>query len=122
MRDVELDLSVLQDLSGGDSVYICEVLNIYMEAMDTGLDKLMRATYHSDFESIEKQAHALKSSAGIVKVANMYDELQEVETLGRKREDMKRVYELVISLQEQYSAAISLIEEEIKAQQCKSSS
>lgn len=121
MRETNLDLHILYDLSDGDATYICDVLNIYMESMDNGLDKLMRATYHVDYETIEKQAHALKSSAGIVKVGTMYEDLQKVEDIGRTKDDTVALYKTIIRLQEQYSEAIPLIEEEIEKQKCKPS-
>lgn len=84
MGEQLVDFSVLEDLSGGDRKYKYELLEIFHNTMDSGLDNLQRLTAEGiDYDAIFKQAHALKSSAAIVQVKDMHRQLTMVENMAR---------------------------------------
>ena len=84
MEDNLVDLSVLEELSGGDPKYKYELLGIFLDSVDTGMANLEQLVKNTDdYEAIFKQAHALKSPAGIVKVKNMHARMAKIEELGR---------------------------------------
>lgn len=79
-----VDFSLLEELSGGDPKYKYELLEIFLSTVDSGMENLQQlANEGIDYDAMYKQAHALKSSAGIVKVKDMYEGLLQVETMGR---------------------------------------
>lgn len=79
-----VDYSFLEELSGGEPKYKYDVLEIFLNTMDEGLANLEQLVDRlEDQEAIFKQAHALKSSAGIVKVKDMHESLARIEELGR---------------------------------------
>ena len=78
-----IDFDFLYDLAGNDTSYIYEVINLYLDSVPTGMEKLEQLIRKTDdYGSIQKQAHFLQSSASIVKVRNMYDGLIEIERLA----------------------------------------
>lgn len=84
MYDDLVDFGFLEELSGGDPKYKYDVLEIFTSTADEGLAKLKKLVEESgDYEALFKQAHALKSSAGIVKVKDMHPRLARIEELGR---------------------------------------
>lgn len=84
MNEQLIDFDFLEELSGGDPKYKYDVLDIFLSTVDEGLENLGKLVQQaSDYEAIYKQAHALKSSAGIVKVKDMYDRLAGIEMMGR---------------------------------------
>lgn len=84
MEEQLVDFSLLEELSGGDPKYKYELLEIFLNTVDGGLDNLQSLAEEGlDYDAIYKQAHALKSSAGIVKVKDMYEGLLKIETMGR---------------------------------------
>lgn len=84
MEEHIVDFSLLEELSGGDPKYKYELLEIFLNTVDNGLNNLQTLTEEGiDYDAIYKQAHALKSSAGIVKVRGMYEGLQKIEAMGR---------------------------------------
>ncbi len=84
MDEQLVDFSVLEELSGGDPKYKYELLEIFLSTVGAGLQNLQQLTAEGiNYDAIYKQAHALKSSAGIVKVKDMYDRLVKVEEMGR---------------------------------------
>lgn len=125
MNTPVVDFSFLYDLSGNDKTYIYEVIQLYMDTMPPGLEKLEQLILKTnDYEAIHRQAHFLKSSASIVKVRGMYDDLIEIEILGRQhtgKEEMtarldhilanfKEAYPLILAEKERCEPAKSNVE------------
>lgn len=87
-----IDLSYLDELSGNDPAYMFEVMQIFLNNMPEGLEKLEALIRNTeDWESIYRQAHFLKSSVSIVKIRNMYDKLAEIEGFAKKREHLEQI-------------------------------
>ena len=77
-----IDLSYIRDISGNEPAYIHDIVGIFIDTMSNGLEKLEQLVYsNADDESIQKQAHFLKSSAGIVKVRDNYDHLVKIDAI-----------------------------------------
>lgn len=84
MNEPLIDFDFLNEISGGDSRYIYEVLEIFLSNTPDGvntLEKLLRET--DDWDAIYKQAHFLKSSVGIIKIRGAYEQLVSIEAMGR---------------------------------------
>ncbi len=90
MDDKLVDYSFLEELSGGDPQYKYDVIGIFLDTMNDGMSNLEQLVAGDDYEAIEKQSHALKSSAGIVKVRGMYDHLRRMEELVKARRKYRR--------------------------------
>jgi HPt (histidine-containing phosphotransfer) domain-containing protein len=85
METPVVDFSFIYDMSDNDTNYVYEILDLFIETVSTGLlklEQLIRKT--NDFEAIGRQAHFLKSSANVIKVRNMYDDLLAINTLARQ--------------------------------------
>jgi HPt (histidine-containing phosphotransfer) domain-containing protein len=100
-----IDFDFLYNLAGNDTVYVFEVIKLYLDTMPAGLERLEQAVRNSDdFDVIHKQAHFLKSSASIVKVRNMHEDLIGIEMLARqqtgKDEMIKRLDDLLVNYRE----------------------
>ncbi len=108
-----LDLSYLNDTSSGDSQYIYEVLTLFIESFPIGLNNLehlIRST--EDFCAIHKQAHALKSSASVVKIKDVYEAISKIDALSRQntgKEEITANLELVIY---NFNKALPIIQSE----------
>ncbi|MCW3122034.1 MAG: Histidine kinase [Flavipsychrobacter sp.] len=108
-----LDMSFLYDLADNDRKYIYEVVNLYLNNVSEGMANLETlAKQGDDFEAIQRQAHALKSSAGIVKVRGMYDGLVAIETAARDRKDSNVILSNLDIIMSNFRDALPLIEAE----------
>jgi hypothetical protein len=86
MENPVLDLSYLQSISGNDSKYMYEVMNIFLTTVPDSLNKLEKLVKaQSDFEGIHRQAHSLKSSFSIIKVGDIFDNIAAIVLLGSIR-------------------------------------
>ncbi len=106
MEDKLVDFSVLEDLSGGDHQYKYELLGIFITSVDEGMANLEHLVKNTDdLDAIFKQAHALKSPAGIVRVWEMLPRMMRIEELGRKGEGMQEINELFDRAKATYTEA-----------------
>lgn len=79
-----VDFETLEELSAGEPRYKYDILEIFIGTVDEGmanLEALIGAM--KKFDAIYKQAHALKSPSGIVKVRDMHPRLTRLEIITR---------------------------------------
>jgi HPt (histidine-containing phosphotransfer) domain-containing protein len=80
-----IDFSFVYEMSDNDTEYVHEISSLFLKTVSEGLEKLMElVNTEDDNEVIRKQAHFLKSSANIIKVKGMYDELVKMEDMARE--------------------------------------
>lgn len=108
-----LDLDYLNDISGGDPKYMYEVLTLFVETFPSGLtnlEQLIRET--EDYDAIHKQAHTLKSSAGIVRIRGMFDDLSRIDMLARNKSNKDEICARLDNILFNFNKAIPFIQSE----------
>lgn len=108
-----LDLSYLFEVSGGDPNYIYEVLSLFVDTVPPNvyaLEKTIRET--DDFDLIHRQAHSLKSSASIVKIRDMYDNINRIDLLSREKKNKPEITACMEIVLTNFNKALPLIEAE----------
>ncbi len=107
-----IDMSYILDISGGDPMYMYDITGIFLETMATGLPKLKNLIEEGgDFEKIHKQAHYLKSSAGIIKIRDNYENLIRVDTLAQQKTNIEEIAELFNSIVANFEEALPQLNE-----------
>jgi chemotaxis protein histidine kinase CheA len=105
-----LDLSYLQEMSEAD---LYEVLTLFIETFPVGLgnlEHLVRET--DDFDAIHKQAHTLKSSAGVVRIRSTFDDLSRIDMLARNKGSKEEMVQRLNNILFHYAKAIPYIQAE----------
>jgi HPt (histidine-containing phosphotransfer) domain-containing protein len=108
-----LDLSYLFEISFGETRYVFDVLSLFIETFPVGLnnlEKLIRET--DDFDAIHKQAHTLKSSAGIIRIRNVYEDLARIDTLARSKTGKEEIIVKLDNILFNFKKALPLIQAE----------
>ncbi|GAA4460765.1 hypothetical protein GCM10023093_04040 [Nemorincola caseinilytica] len=108
-----LDLDYLNEISGGDPKYVYEVLTLFVETFPAGLtnlETLIRET--DDYDAIHKQAHTLKSSAGIVRIRGMFDDLSRIDMLARNKSNKEEIVARLDNILFNFNKAIPFIQAE----------
>jgi HPt (histidine-containing phosphotransfer) domain-containing protein len=89
-----------------------DITGIFLETMATGLPKLKNLIEEGgDFEKIHKQAHYLKSSAGIIKIMDNYENLIRVDTLAQQKTNIEEITELFNSIVANFEEALPQLNE-----------
>lgn len=118
-----VDFAFLEELSGGDSIYKFELLSIFLSTTPDGVTNLERLVKEgSDYEAMYKQAHALKSSVGVIKIRDVHPGMAKIEALARgihegndkenDEEHKKEIVETLNSLLVTFNEALPLLEAE----------
>jgi HPt (histidine-containing phosphotransfer) domain-containing protein len=107
-----VDFSYLHELAGDKPDYINQVLTLFMDSTVPGLkdlDNLINNT--SKWDAISKQAHALKSGVGVVKIEGMLERLQKIESLAREKKDKPQIKKSFEEIMETFTLAEPIIRE-----------
>ena len=108
-----VDFSFIYQMSDNDSVYVFEVIELFLRNVPAGLAKLEDSVRNTDdFEIIQKQSHFLKSSANIIKVRGMFDDLVRMESLARARTGKEEIEQLLDKLTSIFREALPVLEAE----------
>jgi PAS domain S-box-containing protein len=96
----QIDLSYVEELSGGDDAYISELLGIFLSSTGPGVEHLTELVREgTDLKAINRQAHQLKSSVGVVRLPGVLSALQKLEAAAKygnfSVEDMLPVVESI---------------------------
>lgn len=108
-----LDLSYLFEISFGDPQYVYDVLSLFVETFPPGLanlEKLIRET--DDFDAIHKQAHTLKSSASIIRIRNVFDDITRIDMLSRSKTGKEEIIARLDNVIFNFNKALPLIQAE----------
>jgi hypothetical protein len=115
MSEALIDFSFVYEMSDNDKVYVHEISSLFLKTVSEGLKKLTEMVKtEDDYEVIRKQAHFLKSSANIIKVKGMYDELVKMEDLARGKAGKDKLKTQLNHLSTIFAAARPELEAEIE--------
>jgi HPt (histidine-containing phosphotransfer) domain-containing protein len=110
MNNDLVDFSYLHELSGNDSAYITEVINLFLGTMPEGLQQLAHQVRDTDdYEAIYRQAHFLKSSVSVIRVRDMFSNLSRLEALARAKASREEMLPVLEELETTYAAAHPLL-------------
>ncbi len=113
MNEPLLDLSYLFEISGGDPKYVYEVLTLFLDTFPKGvsvLEQLIRET--DQYDHIHKQAHTLKSSAGVIRIRQVYSDLARIDALARTESGKEEIIAKLDNILFNFNKALPLIEAE----------
>lgn len=107
----ELDLTYLEEVTGGSSEMIVEMLKLFLNDTPDQLSSIERNVKNKDWEGIRAEAHKLKPTFQYVGLSKSHLEIAEVESKARNKEDLESILQLVHSVQNDFN----LIQSEIKS-------
>jgi chemotaxis protein histidine kinase CheA len=110
-----IDMSYLETMAGTDSSYLYEVLNIYLKTVTEGLEKLEKLVRNTDdFDAIYKQAHSLKSSFSVIKVDNIFDDINNINLMARSGTNKEEITERLDRVLVSFNNALPYLHAEMK--------
>jgi PAS domain S-box-containing protein len=115
MEEPLIDFSFLYEISGNDSKYINDVVEIFLSSTTPGLETLKELVeVGTDWDAIGKQAHFLKSSVSVIKIRGVYDLLANIERNAFSDKDMGRVKVALATIVEIFEKAMPLLNAELE--------
>ncbi|NCX95464.1 MAG: hypothetical protein EBX41_03455 [Chitinophagia bacterium] len=115
-----LDLSYVSELAGSDKHYMYDIINIFIDTNNEGIDKLDKLVQtEASYEDIQRQAHYLKSSASIIKVKDNHEHLVRIDAMmkiaikEKQTANMDEVKTRIALLKANYQEALPFLNEEL---------
>jgi len=110
MENPIVDFEFLYEISEKDPVYITDVIDIFLNTMPDGLKKLKTLIeLTEDWEGIYKQAHFLKSSVSVVRVRDMFNDLNQIEMLAKNKNGKEEIVSTFNTIQAIFDEALPVI-------------
>jgi len=88
------DLSYLTEMMGGKKSLIKEIMDVFLKQIPEELQSINDAITKTDYATIKKFAHTMKSSVSIMSVSVLTPILQEMEDLARNATDIEQIKQL----------------------------
>ncbi|MFC3199256.1 Hpt domain-containing protein [Parapedobacter deserti] len=92
MNFEQANMDYLQDLSGGNTELIREILELFIRQTPPDMERLAAYIQQGDWEKVYKQAHHIKPTLAYVGANEMREELQKIETLAKNELELDTVY------------------------------
>jgi HPt (histidine-containing phosphotransfer) domain-containing protein len=74
-----IDMSFLDEMSGGDSEFRKDMINLFIEKIPSQVSQLDEAFKNTDYENVKKLAHNMKSSMDIFMLQDLSNCLSIIE-------------------------------------------
>ncbi|MXV15384.1 Hpt domain-containing protein [Hufsiella ginkgonis] len=84
----ELDLSYLNDISGGNVEFMVEMIDIFLEQTPIYFQQLSEAIQESDWKQVAEAAHKIKPTLAFMGVDHAREEMQVLEKNARMGENL----------------------------------
>ena len=104
------DLNYLKTMSGGDSKFIREMIDLFREQIDEYKSIMPELLEKKDYDGLSKIAHKAKSSVAVMGMTEVADLLKELEILTHDQRDVEKYEPLITHFLEQSELAITELE------------
>jgi HPt (histidine-containing phosphotransfer) domain-containing protein len=104
------DLNYLKTMSGGDSKFIREMIDLFREQIEEYKKIMPELLRKKDYDGLSKIAHKAKSSVAVMGMTQVADLLKELEILTYEEKEEERYEPLVTLFLEQSELALSELE------------
>jgi len=113
-KSAALDLSLLIEKADGDTEYMKEIIQSYIDEMPNYLNELVAAFDQNNIKQLAAQAHKMKSPAALLGANKLKQVLAEIEKNGL--ENNKNVdYKMLVDQAKNYcSESVDLLKEKLK--------
>lgn len=100
------DLSYLNQVSGGETTFIKEMIRIFSEQVPEFISNMEKHLSAGDYIALGKEAHKAKSSVIIVGMNELGTKMKELQVMTEKGENIDKYPEFVSEFKEQCLAAV----------------
>ena len=104
------DLNYLRTMSGGDSKFIQEMIDLFREQVGEYKKYMPELLRNKDYDSLSKMAHKAKSSVAVMGMNEVADLLKELEILTHEEKEVDQYESMINEFLEQSQLAIKELE------------
>jgi len=105
-----VDLKYLEQMTGNDSQIIKEMIELFLNQLAEVREEMTLLVDGSNWFELSRQAHKIKSSALVIGVAKMAEEMKELEMLAKESKNTEKYPEYVA----RFHTMVDVIEKELR--------
>lgn len=106
-----IDLSYLNEISGGDSNFIREMLELYVNTTATEAALFNDLLNRQDYEGIGHLAHKMKAPIQMLGANELFNLIRNLEHYGKEGSHIEQMPAIIEEIKKQVSLSISEINE-----------
>ena len=104
------DLNYLKTMSGGDSKFIREMINLFRDQIEEYKGIMPELLEKKDYDGLSKIAHKAKSSVAVMGMTEVADLLKNLEILANEQKEVDRYASMISHFLEQSEVALLELE------------
>lgn len=108
--ELNIDLSFLHELAGGDADYAKSMIKLFLENVPNTLKTIKQAIEERNWATVGRLAHYIKSSLSVVKVKKMFDLSTKLESNAQNEQNADLALSLIDQLNTLYLKAEFLLQ------------
>ena len=83
------DLSMVESIAGGDSVFIKKMVQIFLDTIPPSIDQLNDELQKQDWDALSKLAHKMKSTIDSMGIVSLKDVIRHIESNGKQKNNLE---------------------------------
>jgi HPt (histidine-containing phosphotransfer) domain-containing protein len=99
----KIDLSYLEEVTGGSSEIIQEMLELFLSETPVQLESLKEHITQSNWDEIKAEAHKAKPTFLYVGLKNSHNNLVSIENHSRNKENLNEIRNLYNLVEEEFN-------------------
>ncbi|MBO6794460.1 MAG: Hpt domain-containing protein [Balneolaceae bacterium] len=103
---MKVNLSYLEDITGGDTTVIIEMLDLFIQDIPKHTSNMVSFFQEGKLLDLAREAHMLKPTVQYVGLYQMYEDLKEIEALARKEVKVDKISELLDSIKTEAKTSV----------------
>lgn len=115
--ELNIDLSFLHELAGGDADYAKSMIKLFLENVPNTLKTIKHAIEENNWATVGRLAHYIKSSLSVVKVKKMFDLSTKLESIAQKEQNVDLALSIIDQLNTLYLKAEFLLQKNVLNEQ-----
>lgn len=100
-------LDKINEMADGDEDFIKSVVAVFLEEVPQDLEEMEKSLELKNYESVYKLAHKIKPNVDLLGMEQSRAMALEIETLGRKMENIQEIHRLVPLLKKDVEQVIT---------------
>jgi HPt (histidine-containing phosphotransfer) domain-containing protein len=109
-----IDLSYLEDITGGDKEIMVEMITLLLEETPTHLQTIASSFAHKNWQQLASASHKIKPMLLYVGLTDLSDITKELEAIGKSEEGIEKLPGLISRLQTGFKAVIGDLQEKVR--------
>lgn len=117
MEDNLYDLSILSEMVYGDTEFMKDLVNTFVEHAPIDSKELASFAYNKNWEEASKKAHKLKSSIRTVGVTSLFDLILKIEMDAKNNNNLDSICDKI----DQFTSTLELVVKSLEKETFKDS-